>query len=408
MENHPITEPSPDFSGNMTSFGGRTFDWTGRQLNNFVDSNSYGIYYYNMDGQRIYKEANGVTTNYYYNGSTLAGQISSDGTKLIFLYDENGDIFGLTYNGDNYYYIKNAQNDVIAIANTWGNILCRYEYDAWGKVLSITGDVAWFGQLNPIRYRSYYYDNESGLYYLQSRYYNPEIGRFICADEVSVVTVSPDSANYDKNLFAYCDNNPVVRADSSGYIWTTTLGIMAVGGAIGAGISAISSALTQKAFNGSINWKSVGVAAASGFVSGALAASPLSKTAITIISVGVDVVSYGADCLATGEDFDAGALVVSVGTGLFLNSKWGDNGLNYNNKLEQVVDYADDVISRGSKKGANQYRKNAANSARNYRNNYLTNEFSGLASGSVRDNTIINGLSEIFNKFTSAFRKNRR
>ena len=202
-----------DEIGNMTRFGGRTFDWTGRQLNNFVDSNSYGIYYYNMDGQRIYKEANGVTTNYYYNGSTLAGQISSDGTKLIFLYDENGDIFGLNYAGDNYYYIKNAQNDVIAIANTLGNILCYYEYDAWGKVISIIGDVAWFGQLNPIRYRSYYYDNESGYYYLQSRYYNPEIGRFICADDIIYLGVC-GIVSY--NLYSYCINNPVIFYDSHG------------------------------------------------------------------------------------------------------------------------------------------------------------------------------------------------
>ncbi len=201
-----------DNIGNMMSFGGRTFNWTGRQLDSFADSNSYGIYYYNMDGQRIYKETNGVTTNYYYNGSTLAGQISSDGTKLIFLYDENGDIFGLTYGNDNYYYIKNAQNDVIAIADAWGNILCRYEYDAWGKVLSITGDVAWLGQLNPIRYRSYYYDNESGYYYLQSRYYNPEIGRFINADGFAGINM--DIVSY--NIFAYCSNNPVNCSDYSG------------------------------------------------------------------------------------------------------------------------------------------------------------------------------------------------
>ncbi|MBP3560407.1 MAG: RHS repeat-associated core domain-containing protein [Clostridia bacterium] len=136
-----------------------------------------------------------------------------DGTKLIFLYDENGDIFGLTYGNDNYYYIKNAQNDVIAIANSSGNVIASYTYDAWGKVLSITGDVAWLGQINPIRYRSYYYDNESGYYYLQSRYYNPEIGRFICADGV-VSDVGGDVLGY--NMFAYCFNNPVNLDDSNG------------------------------------------------------------------------------------------------------------------------------------------------------------------------------------------------
>ena len=201
-----------DNIGNMTSFNGKTYSWLGRQLQSI---SGLATYTYNMDGLRTSKTANGVTTNYYYNGSTLAGQISSDGTKLIFLYDENGDIFGLTYQDANYYYIKNAQNDVIAIADTWGNILCRYEYDAWGKVLSITGDVAWLGQINPIRYRSYYYDNESGYYYLQSRYYNPEIGRFINADGV----YDTNQGMLSHNMFAYCENNPISRFDPSGCLF---------------------------------------------------------------------------------------------------------------------------------------------------------------------------------------------
>ena len=107
----------------------------------------------------------------------------------------------------------------LLLADTWGNILCRYEYDAWGKVLSITGDVAWFGQINPIRYRSYYYDNESGMYYLQSRYYNPEIGRFICADGL----VSTGQGLLSHNMFAYCENNPISRFDPSGCFWQEAL-----------------------------------------------------------------------------------------------------------------------------------------------------------------------------------------
>ena len=198
-----------DEIGNMTSFDGRTYSWLGRQLQSI---SGLATYTYNMDGQRIGKETSNDDITYYYNGDILAGQISSDGTKLIFLYDENGDYIGFNYAGVNYYYIKNAQNDVIAIANSSGNVVTRYTYDSWGKLLSITGDYI-IGYQNPIRYRSYYYDNESGFYYLKSRYYNPEIGRFICADCL-VSGVGGSVLGY--NQFTYCFNNPVNMEDPNG------------------------------------------------------------------------------------------------------------------------------------------------------------------------------------------------
>ena len=159
-----------DEIGNPLTFGSKSFEWCGRQLERITD------------GDRVSKTVNGVNTEYFYNGSILAGQ-KTGGETLIFMYDNNGDAFGFTYNGEEYYYIKNVQNDIVAIADKNGDIVANYYYDAWGNVIRITGNTA-LAQTNPLRYRSYYYDGETGLYYVSSRYYYPEIGRWINADNV--------------------------------------------------------------------------------------------------------------------------------------------------------------------------------------------------------------------------------
>ena len=117
---------------------------------------------------------------------------------------------------------------IIAIADTSGNIVVEYTYDAWGAPLSITGPAAaTVGVINPIRYRGYYYDTETGLYYVSSRYYDPETCRFINADTTDLITATP-MALTDKNLFAYCDNNPVVRKDSGGAFWETAFDVISL------------------------------------------------------------------------------------------------------------------------------------------------------------------------------------
>ena len=99
----------------------------------------------------------------------------------MFTYDETG-ISGAEYNGTKYSYVKNLQGDVIAIINARGGTVVEYKYDAWGNILSVTGSMAsTLGAVNPFRYRGYYYDTESGFYYLQSRYYDPQVGRFLNA-----------------------------------------------------------------------------------------------------------------------------------------------------------------------------------------------------------------------------------
>ena len=132
---------------------------------------------------------------------------------LTFTYDASGRPLSVTLNGTTYYYVTNLQGDVTAILNSSGTAVVTYTYDAWGNPLATTGDLATtLGTLNPLRYRGYVYDTETELYYLQSRYYDSEVGRFINAD----VYASTGQGLLGNNMFAYCLNNPVFRIDIGG------------------------------------------------------------------------------------------------------------------------------------------------------------------------------------------------
>ena len=198
-----------DVVGNPTNYMGNTLTWTmGRQLSSFGDIS----YTYNEDGIRISKTSNGITTKFYLNGTNIIEQ--TDGTTTLnFFYDSAGEIVGFMYNGNNYLYIKNSMGDIIGIADSAGNLIVSYTYDAWGKVMSVTGSNTAIGELNPFRYRSYYYDSDINMYYLQSRYYDAEVGRFINCDDVKYVSGSSESYN----MFAYCGNGPISRLDVTGF-----------------------------------------------------------------------------------------------------------------------------------------------------------------------------------------------
>ena len=164
------------------------FTWQhGRELAGFTKAGTTASYRYNDSGIRTKKVVNGVTTEYYLNGSTILTQITGD-ERLDFLYDDAGSLLGLKWNGTEYWYVKNLQGDIIGILDSGGTKVVNYVYDAWGQVS--LGGTPWnwvaLGELNPFRYRGYYYDTESGLYYLNSRYYDPEISRFLNADAILI------------------------------------------------------------------------------------------------------------------------------------------------------------------------------------------------------------------------------
>ena len=132
------------------------------------------------------------------------------------------ELIGARYRDNNYYYIKNAMSDVIGVVNESGEQIVSYAYNAWGKVIvneradNLSGDDYQFARYNPMLYRSYYYDEMTSQYYLQSRYYMPNICRFMNADIPDIAQQSKDDVN-GLNLFAYCNNNPVNYVDYTGH-----------------------------------------------------------------------------------------------------------------------------------------------------------------------------------------------
>ena len=151
-------------------------------------------YAYNKDGIRTKKQTTTEIHEYILDGTNIVKEIVTDICNCPkytneYLYDLDGTVCGLKHEGTAYYFYKNLQGDVIAITDDTGAVVARYTYDAWGKVLTVTDangtaitDINHIANINPFRYRSYYYDTETELYYLQSRYYDPEVGRFINED----------------------------------------------------------------------------------------------------------------------------------------------------------------------------------------------------------------------------------
>ena len=242
---------------------------------------------YDDQGMRLTKTVDGVTHTYSLDGDRIVAEEWGN-QLLVYFYDDAGLPMGMMYRNssyadkqfDYYLYEKDVFGNIIAIYNEAGTKVASYCYDAWGNCTVLT-NVNGIGAMNPFRYRGYYLDTETNLYYLQSRYYDSYVGRFINADDVSTVTASMDALT-DKNLFSYCDNNPVMRTDEDGEFWH-----LIIGAAVGAIVGGVSAALQGK------SGVEIAIAAGAGALGGLLTAS----------GAGMAVQIIGSATIAAAESY---------------------------------------------------------------------------------------------------------
>jgi RHS repeat-associated protein len=200
-------------SGHVTSYA-----WEGRTLVGIVVKDENGVttqevtYTYDDQGIRTSKTVDGVLHTYVTDGSRVLVETWGNNT-IQYTYDLSGRIISAMINGTEYFYQHNIQGDVTALALSTGVVVVRYVYDAWGNVVSMSGSLSsTIGEINPVRYRGYMQDSETGVHYLQSRYYDPTIGRFISSDG----WLGEPGMVLSHNMYVYALNNPVMYSDPSG------------------------------------------------------------------------------------------------------------------------------------------------------------------------------------------------
>ncbi|MBR2377572.1 MAG: hypothetical protein IKA85_07395, partial [Clostridia bacterium] len=294
VENNTNNFFSYDSMGNPIKYkgtysGGTNMVWSqGRKLESGTLNNNTFAYSYDMNGLRYKKTVNGNVTEYYLDGSKIIAENRKTGTSnnlIYYIYDMMG-LSGFVYNGANYYYEKNTLGDIIGIRDSSGTQVATYTYDAWGNILTKTGSMA---DINPFRYRGYYYDTETGFYYLQTRYYDPTIRRFINADNYELLPTLSQTIG-QLNLYAYANNNPIMFTDETGegFFISLLIGVL-IGAVVGGIIGGVSAGIQGENIWG-------------GVLSGALVGGVLG--AATLVG--------GATALAIGGKSIAGFVAVST------------------------------------------------------------------------------------------------
>ena len=369
-EGQTQTSDVPSSGNPVTYYNGKdyTFTWTkGRQLASATVDGKQVSYTYDMSGARsgkqVYTTSNQRTTTYTY--TTLSGKVmrqqwetrNSDDTvyqamqSLEFVYDDGNQPFAMIYKHGQttelYYYVLNAQGDVIALLNSAGSLVASYNYGAWGNY-SVHDDkgakitkASFIGHINPLRYRGYYYDRETRLYYLQSRYYDFANCRFINAD-----TFATTDANgfLSANMFAYCENNPVMRTDEDGEVAHIIVGAI-IGVAFQYVCDVASGLRAGHSLSEALNPGTVGstyadyIAAAA---SGALAASGIGAVGAVAANTMFSSVTYLADRSIKNEKVNGAEWLEATATG-FISGIIGGSGANAK-KVVGVINYSRNVV----------------------------------------------------------------
>ena len=359
--------------------------WSGENVVEYGNN----TFMYDACGRRLTK--NNLVYTYDSNGKLIR---QSNG--LEFFYDHTG-VAGMKYNGSTYIYRKDVQGNIIALLDSSGGIVVKYAYDAWGNVSVmdnngvIISDSGYIGNINPFRYRGYYYDADTKLYYLKTRYYDPEAGRFVSQD--SIEYLNSDTIN-GLNLYAYCVNNPVMNVDPNGTIGILAgilIGILIGAVIVGTGVAIYAGVTAYN--NGARGWDLFG-AIAEGFLTGAVIGGIIGGLIAAFIYAAPAIASFlsssfsfGGFALAsegaaaitlTGAQIAAAGLAALIGLGVMFAStnRPGDN-------RKQNEQYREAMRRLGYNKEDWQWR---------YGHDHLPNESLGFKD-------LLDFLKELFSKF---------
>ena len=308
-----------DNPGCIKTYDGNTYEFEGRRLVKITTSDNKIIRYdYDDQGLRTKKEIeeNGVVKVIYY--SNEGGKLVSEYTSskhIMYLYDEYDMLYGFIYNDNRYYYVRDCMQNILGIIADNGELVVKYEYTAYGEIKSISGTLKdTIGVINPFRYKGYYYDEETEMFYCKSRYYKPEWCRFITVDSVNYI--EPGNIN-GINLYAYCGNDPINMYDPTGHfgIWAL-VAITAASMLIGGTAQLVSNAMAGK--TGSELWRGVaGAAVGAGVNALALCLAMPTGGASLFIAAGASAIAQtGVDTLETvirGEEVDVGQTFIDLG-----------------------------------------------------------------------------------------------
>ena len=321
------------------------------------DTQDIYTYIYNNQGIRTEKVVNGVTHKYYLQGEQII--VEKIGNNLIKFYYDGTGVCGFNYNGTDYYYQKNIQGDILKVFNGNGTLYAEYSYDAWGKC-AIKTNVSGIAAINPFRYRGYYLDDETGLYYLNARYYDPEVGRFISRD--SIEYANPETIN-GLNLYAYCLNNPVMCVDPTGTLawWQNLLialaGIVIIAGlavatvVTGGAAAGLAGAIAAGALKGALIGGVIGIGVGAGIgyavggVDGMLTGMAIGVTAGVIIGAVIGGISGGVTYSPLKAASNA-AFKAKPAKGFNINKHLNSAGGRHS---KFISDSVDDIVSMAQK-----------------------------------------------------------